>query len=171
MLRFILVRLLLMKVYNPARHLFQWQLFSSRLVYFSAVEARFWLFITSRRLSRCAEVWRKSVRGLGGSGLGGLSATGGGLPGRSPAWAGAGADWAGFGSGRGMGSTRTLTLGALSLEPAGLPLPRLGSGAGSDGADGAGSDGADGRASWGSGVSEFSRIVASDSAIYRIVGD
>ncbi len=33
----------------------------SRLVYFSAAEARFWLFITSRRLSRCARLLRDST--------------------------------------------------------------------------------------------------------------
>ena len=114
-----------------------------RLVYLSAAEALFWLFITSRRLSRCAEVWRKSVRGLGGSGLGGRSTGGGVVSDATPDWAGAGAGFAGVASaGCGMGSTQTLTLGALSLEPAGLPLPRLGS-TRADGADGAGSDGAD----------------------------
>ena len=29
-----------------------------RAVYLSAAEARFWLFMTSRRFSSCAEVWR-----------------------------------------------------------------------------------------------------------------
>jgi hypothetical protein len=147
----------------------------SRLVYFSAVEARFWLFITSRRLSRCAEVWRKSVRGEGGSGLGGLCS-------RVVSWE-LTTDWAGSGTGEGtgaclgaaasrvtggMGSTLTLGLvvrGALSLLPAGLPRPLLGSACGGSGSCVTSSSGG------ASIVSEFSGIVASTSAIFYLSRD
>ena len=86
------------------------------------------MFIRSRRLSKCSDVWRYNVLGEGGSGLGGLGslatlcgATFGFATGRGGGVGGSSS------TGAGMGSTFTFRRGARSLLPEGLPL--LGAGA------------------------------------------
>ena len=101
----------------------------SLLVNLSAADVRFWLFIISLRLIRCSDVWRKSVRGEGGSGLGvrARAATGAGAA--FGFAAGCAGDGGASSTGCGMASIFTFRRGARSLLPAGRPLD-LGSGVG-----------------------------------------
>jgi len=135
-------------------------------VYLAAVSDRLPSLMRPRKCTRWRLVSLYRVLGLGGSGAGTGCSTGTGAGSLEDA-----AVSVVCSGGFGMGSTRTLgliTRFTLSLLPAGLPLPRLGSFAGAEGSTGAslgGSAGASGGTS-GATSSATSDLSLAGSAIF-----